>query len=84
MTHFSGSSPRLAAVLREGGGTFAVPVDTKVWDFNTVLIWSKAHHAVVGKAPLHGNRVMGAALSAEPMDNGGPEMKGPELAKIML
>jgi hypothetical protein len=29
-------------------------------------------------------RVMGAALSVEPMDNGGSEMKGPELAKIML
>lgn len=29
-------------------------------------------------------RVMGAALSVEPMDNGGPEMKGPELAKLML
>ena len=29
-------------------------------------------------------KVMGAALSVEPMDNGGPEMKGPELAKIML
>ncbi|MGB7212019.1 MAG: anti-sigma factor [Gemmatimonadales bacterium] len=29
-------------------------------------------------------KVMGAALSVEPMDNGGPDMKGPELAKIML
>ena len=34
--------------------------------------------------PPGGARVMGAALSVEPMDNGGPEMKGPELAKIML
>lgn len=39
----------------QGGGTFAVPTDTKVWEFNTVVIWSKAHHAVVGKAPLHGS-----------------------------
>lgn len=42
----------------QGGGTFPVPADAKVWDFNTVVIWSKAHHAVVGKAPLHGSRMM--------------------------
>ena len=34
--------------------------------------------------PAGNARVMGAALSVEPMDNGGPKMMGPELAKLML
>ncbi|MGH7590652.1 MAG: DM13 domain-containing protein [Gemmatimonadales bacterium] len=42
----------------QGGGTFPVPTDAKVWEYNTVVIWSKAHHAVVGKAPLHGSKMM--------------------------
>ncbi|MFI5235645.1 MAG: DM13 domain-containing protein [Gemmatimonadales bacterium] len=37
----------------QGGGSFAVPVDAKVWDYNTVVVWSKAHHAAVATAPLH-------------------------------
>ncbi|MFI5235643.1 MAG: anti-sigma factor domain-containing protein [Gemmatimonadales bacterium] len=34
--------------------------------------------------PAGNAKVMGAALSIEPMDNGGTTMKGPALAKIML
>ncbi|MGB7212021.1 MAG: DM13 domain-containing protein [Gemmatimonadales bacterium] len=42
----------------QGGGTFTVPASAKVWEYNTVVVWSKAHHAVVGKAPLHGMGMM--------------------------
>ena len=38
----------------QGGGTFAIPADAKVWEYNTVVVWSKAHNAAVAVAPLHG------------------------------
>lgn len=55
----------------QGGGTFAVPTDAKVWEYNTVVIWSKAHHAAVAKASLHGSKMMHDSM----MKHGGGMMK---------